>query len=195
MPREYLQTMKWFPFLALATSLSALAQEGPVPAVSSLHKIHFLNACYEWEARLTDRTTLSLNAGLGFTIYGQSQPPDSKVQWNWVLFPVGHVQYRHYYNLQKRASRGRSTRGNSGNFLTAGFLWSTRSLAERNITMWNGLHPMVGWGLQRTYRKNFHLQWVLGAALYSFNAVGSGNSYSEFGPMIQLKLGYAFAKK
>lgn len=181
-----------FVLAALLFPLTSLAQVEEGPAVTSLHKIYFLNPAYEWEGRLTSKATASLQAGLGFSLSATSNPTTG-FQFNWTMFAVGHATYRYYYNLDRRQRLGRFTRGNSGNFFTAGLLWNTSSVAGENLTSAAGLHPMVGWGIQRTYRKNFNLTLVLGGA--QFNFLNSNTQRSGLSGLLQFKLGYTFMPK
>jgi hypothetical protein len=84
---------------------------------------------------------------------------------NWYFVPRINEQFRHYYNLEKRATKGKRTAYNSGNFVA---LYADYQLESISTNKWfNEYQPSVTigpvWGIQRTYKGKFNLDLNIGA--------------------------------
>ncbi|GAB3880801.1 hypothetical protein [Spirosoma agri] len=109
------------------------------------------------------------------------------------IYPQLSVAGRYFYNFERRLAKGKSTRYNSGNYVTAKLLYTLPSVIERSS---GGLEaPNVQgtaiqgmWGFQRTYRKNFYLNLEVGLGLRSYT------SYPLYLPSY-FTLGYTFPKR
>lgn len=65
----------------------------------------------EYEYGFTNSTTLDLRTGSGFAyrkgMFGEG----------FGIYPIFNVQYRYYYNLEKRVNKGKNISSNSANYI------------------------------------------------------------------------------
>lgn len=150
-------------------------------------RVNFLNPGVEYEMPTGNNTTLSVGAGLGYSVsYPHTDLGDSSgaiTSFN----PFVDIQHKWFYNFDKRKEKGLKTANNSGNFVSARFLTRSGSLFG-NSNGTDGLDFAVGptWGIQRACGKNFHLLFDMGP-IYYFDTNGKGY---YFPLMIQLNLGF-----
>ncbi|HSP12717.1 MAG TPA: hypothetical protein VLO29_09340, partial [Salegentibacter sp.] len=147
-----------------------------------LLSLNILAPGLEYEYGLTNSTTLDLRAGTGFAYWKSSYFGE-----DFGVYPLFNVQYRSYYNLQKRLEKGRNISNNSANYLAlSGVIQSGKPIIgnlEYNEAYFGVIGPV--WGLQRYYGSGFKLDLNLGAG-YGFN--DSGTSYLTL--MGGIKLGW-----
>lgn len=149
-------------------------------------RLNFLNPGIEVELPVTVKSTVSANAGVG---YGGSYPNLSETDFQsglvYTIAPFLDLQYKRFYNLEKRAEKNKHTNSNSGNFISARFITRGNSITDnfvRKADMDFAAGPT--WGLQRAFGK-IHLLFDLGPQFY-FDTKGN----SGFWPiMIQLNIG------
>jgi hypothetical protein len=109
-----------------------------------------------FSAKNTLYSELSLVIGYRYNdFYGES---------TWYFVPKINEQFRHYYNLDKRAAKGKRTANNSGNFVA---LQATYDFQSISTNKWfNEYCPSFTiapvWGIQRTYKGKFNLDLNLG---------------------------------
>ncbi len=84
--------------------------------------------------------------------------------------PALTLQYRLYYNLNRRDEKGKNTARNSGNYFA--FINETRFTKApldfydvKEATIRPVIAGALGWGLQRNYNSRFSLDFYLGAGL------------------------------
>ena len=169
-------------FLFLANSYS---QE--VPSVEkNLFKINFFLPGVVYEHGFTAKNTLYSELSLGFGYQKSSFYNES----TWTFYPNINEQFRHYYNLDKRAKKGKRTARNSGNFLALNAIYNFESISTNDDFSNEGASFTVApvWGFQRTYNGGFNL---------GFNAgIGYGiqKQSNEFVPVINFSLGWVIGK-
>lgn len=154
----------------------------------SIFSVNFLIPSVELETRISDKTTLDLFGGIGFGLAAGTQRDGTDVGF----FPVFSTQYRYYYNLEKRAGKGKKVSENSGNYVAAvGEIMSGKPIFG-DLKFENDYSALVGavWGLQRYYNSGFKLDLNLGGG-YGFNDLG----VSYLTPVIGLKLGWLISHK
>ncbi|WP_281979656.1 hypothetical protein [Tenacibaculum mesophilum] len=150
-------------------------------------RVNFLNPGIEYEMPIGNNSTLSIGAGIGYSV---SYPhTDNTVGSGFITSfnPFLDVQNKWFYNFDKRKTKGLNITNNSGNFISARVLTRGESLFG-NSNGTDGLDFAVGptWGIQRKYGKNFHLLFDMGP-IYYFDV--NGNGY-YFPLMLQLNLGF-----
>jgi hypothetical protein len=152
----------------------------------SVFRVNLLNPGIEYEMSLFNKSTLAMNIGVG---YGGSYAnlTTNASGWLYLISPFLDVQYRNFYNLEKRLTKQKSTKYNSGNF------WGVRMLTRgedfsSNFTRTSNYDFAFGptWGLQRSFGK-INLLFDLGAVYY-FDTNGN----SGIVPMFEFNLGYNF---
>ena len=152
----------------------------------NLWKVNFLLPGAEYERALGEVTTVNVNPYFGLGYSSNFALGDA-----WSVQPSLDVQFRRYYNLLRRAAKGKRTSGNSGNFVALDLIGVGRSIVDREArldTYYYGLGPV--WGLQRTYRSNFNLSFQAGGA-YVTNGFGD----ETFLLRLNLRLGLALKRR
>ncbi len=127
-------------------------------------KINLMNPGIEYERGLGVNTTLDIKAGLQIAI----DPAVAEPLENFDLFPALAIQYRYYYNFERRGRNGRQIYGNSANYIapaTAIFAPGSRTIDNAEV---NGVIAYGGLvtGLQRSYNSGFNFSVDVGAAYY-----------------------------
>lgn len=161
------------------------AQEDQQEFTENVLRINFLSPGVEYEYAVSNTSTLSAGLGVG---YGASYPFLSSSEGTGFLYlitPFLDLQYKHFYNFEKRLAKNKNTAHNSGNFISARLL-TRGSTIESNFDRTSNYDFAVGptWGIQRSYGK-FHLLFDVGT-IYYFDTKGNGN---WFPIMIQLNIG------
>jgi len=96
------------------------------------------------------------------------------------------LEYRYYYNLGKRARKGKNTRKNSANFISVNLQDYTPAMYSHNMDTKNIVLLTPSWGLRRVYDNNLYIEFNAGLAI--------GLQGSDFGmtPTANFKFGYTF---
>ncbi|PCI03600.1 MAG: hypothetical protein COB81_03670 [Flavobacteriaceae bacterium] len=151
-----------------------------------LYKINLLAPSIESELGLTNKTTLDFKLGTGLSINGGTGR-----ETDWSFFPFAEVQYRYFYNLEKRAAKNKRTANNSGNYLALSTsIESGKSMignANYAEKYFAGIGPI--WGMQRSYKSGFSLNLSGGLGL-GFSDLSS----AEFMTTINFSLGWVIGK-
>lgn len=148
-------------------------------------KINILLPGFVYEHGFDAKNTLYSELSLGFG-YRSSNFGGS----SWSFYPNINEQFRHYYNLDKRASKGKRTAYNSGNFVALNAIYNFKSISSNDNfsedTSSFTIAPV--WGLQRTYGKKINLGFNAGLG-YNFDKYEN-----EFVPVINFTLGWIIGK-
>ena len=148
-------------------------------------RVNFINPGVELELPVSKNGTFSTNLGVGYNgaypdlVYGEENGII------YIIAPFLDFQYKQFYNFKRRAEKGKSISGNSGNFISARIISRGSSIAD-NVFRKSDVDFAVGptWGIQREYGK-INLLFDLGPQFY-FDANGN----SGFWPlMAQLNIG------
>jgi len=148
-------------------------------------RINAVNPGVEYEQPVSSKSTVSLNVGVG---YNGSYPKLSNTIGTGVLYafaPFADLQFKRFYNLDKRASRDKTTAHNSGNFISLRFRTRGKSIKD-NFYRYADYDFAIGptWGIQRRYGR-FHLLLDIGPQFY-FDSKGN----SGFWPLMpQINMG------
>lgn len=135
------------------------------------------------------RTEIGLDAGLwGGSFYDKT---------GFLLAPVITAEPRLYYNLKERAGKGRSTEGNSGNFLSlkTGFHpnWFVISNQD-NLQVISDISIIPSWGIRRHIGSHFNYEAGGGLGyryIFAKNA-GYAKNEGEAAFNLNLRIGYSF---
>lgn len=148
-------------------------------------RINIINPGIEYELAIMNHSAIIANAGFG---YGGSYPNLSSYANGFVysIVPFLDLQYRNYYNFEKRLSKGKNIESNSGNFWGLRMLSRGEALAS-NFTRTSdydfAFSPV--WGLQRKYGK-INVLFDIGP-IYYFDLKGNDGIF----PIIfEFSLGY-----
>lgn len=119
------------------------------------------------ETRLTNCIALRSEISFGFAFaysMGESK---------WAFIPGINLAPRYYYNLEKRASKGKQTAGNSGNFiaLNLGYVPGL-AIQSSNAEIDPSLHIIPTWGIRRNIGTSFNYEIAFG--------IGYGATFEEY---------------
>lgn len=158
--------------------------DAPTTVEKNQFKINMFLPGFVYEHGFDAKNTLYSEASLGFGFQANSNNS------NFAFYPNINEQFRHYYNLEKRAGKGKRTARNSGNYLAANAVYSFGSISTNDDYTESCSSFTLGalWGLQRTYKGRFNLE---------FNA-GPGVNFdkydTEFVPIVNFTLGWVIGK-
>lgn len=156
--------------LILAGFSTVYAQdEAAVSVAKNQFKLNILLPGFVYEHGFSEKNTIYSEVSLGFAYRHNDYYDES----NFYIIPMINEQFRHYYNLEKRAAKGKRTAFNSGNFIAGNAIYNFKSIST-NDKYGDYIVPSftVGalWGLQRTYKGKFNLEF----------SVGPGVNFDEF---------------
>ena len=173
--------------LLFLVSITMQAQDEAVANVEkSQFKINFLFPGFVYEYGFDDKNTLYSEACLGIGYRYNSYYDESTMYF----LPMINEQFRHYYNLEKRARKGKRTAYNSGNFIAMSATYSFQSIStnEKYAEYCPSFTIAPVWGFQRTYKRKFNLEVNLGAG------VNFDRFDTEFAPVATFTLGWVIGK-
>lgn len=132
-------------------------------------KVTFLNPGVSFEKSLGSIHTIY---GQAFANFSSSITEDYYEDFiiDFFVEPALSLQYRLYYNLNRRDERGKNTARNSGNYFA--FINENR-FTKAPVGFYDvkeaKMRPIVagalGWGMQRNYDSRFSLDFYLGAGI------------------------------
>ena len=184
--------------LLMISAMFADAQDSPklIPYVEkSIFGLQtgFLGIWANNELRLSStialRTELGLDAGLwGGSFYDKT---------GFLLAPVITAEPRLYYNLKKREGKGKSIKGNSGNFISLKTSfhpdWFVISNQD-NLMVISDISIVPSWGIRRHIGSHFNYEAGAGLGYrYIFaKDAGYARNVSEAAINLNLRIGYSF---
>ena len=186
----------------LLISSACFSQDTKTIDVTEVTKANFFDPGISYEKRIGNLQTLYGQAFLATSIfigYSTSLGNISSVD----VYPAITLQYRYYYNGNKRSAKDKRTEMNSMNYISvvteAGFYKDHRYELDRSRIM-----KTLGavWGFQRNYPKRFSLDINLGIG-YAFtketifNGPGQYEDiwFGELTTVGQISLGFWLNKK
>jgi len=186
----------------LLLSIFSFGQNKEGYDVTDVTKANFFDPGISFETRIGQSQTLYGEAFLSTAIfigYSSSLGNISSVD----MYPALTLQYRFYYNGNKRASKGKRVEMNSMNYISivtdASFYKDKRyDLNKSRIMKTFG----AAWGFQRNYSKRFSLDINVGIG-YAFGKETILNypdnytdiSYGDFTTLGQISLGFWLNRK
>lgn len=181
-----------FLYLFFSFAYTSFAQESNFSNEYMQLKINAFQPSVEYEMRVLRTSTINLKAQLGIGFLPIENNFTRETKWHYLILPILDTQYRYYYNLDRRAAKGKLIEGNSGNFIGWRVAGTTAPLAD-DLPVFVGAHFVTGpfWGLQRTYPNNFSIGFNIGVA-YFINEFKS----QFISPLSEVTIGYRiFSKK
>ena len=139
-----------------------------------------------YEAGLTKNSTIASEVTFGFTI----QESDFGAN-GYGIYPIGRLQYRNYYNLERRLAKNKRIQGNSGNYVAPTIALQSGNALVGDLDFNSNFFAAVGavYGIQRTAPKGFQFRLEAGPA-YTFDEFDGG-----FGLFLAAKIGWTLGKK
>ena len=178
-------------FTTQAQTTEDTATTAPSTVEKSLFNIQtgLLGVWVSHEAGLSNSLVLRTEVGLdGFGSIGAEEDIFG-------LAPTINIEPRWYYNIAKRARKGRNTEHNSANFvgLSARYApdWFFITGDEGNV--YNQVYIVPKWGLRRNIGKSrFNYEFDLGIGYAFYERTGYNNNASEVVFDTHLRIGYTF---
>jgi len=166
------------------TFYCAFAQSNSVN--ENLFKVNLLTPSLEYEVGTSKKTTLDFKIGTGLSVSGGS---GRKTDWS--FFPFAEVQYRYFYNFEKRLAKKKRTANNSGNYIALGSFIQSGKPIIGNSSYYENYIGAIGpvWGMQRSYKSGFSLNLYAGPG-YSF----SDKNNEGLVALINFSLGWVIGK-
>lgn len=139
-----------------------------------------------YEKGLSQNSTIAAEATMGFA-YIESDFIESGLG----IYPIGRLQYRHYYNFDRRIEKGKNVSGNTGNYIAPTVAIQGGKAIFGNLDYVSDYFGAIGavYGLQRTGQKGLQFRFEVGPG-YFFNEFDS-----NFGIFLALKLGWVVSRK
>lgn len=180
------------------SGITAIAQDttgGGATVEKSIFNVQpgFLGLYVNNESRLASQWALRTEVGLD-AAFSSNATTDDMVG----LMPAINIEPRYYYNIAKRAAKGKKTARNSANFATVSLRYSPDwfILSGRdNIISENTVYIIPKWGIRRTIgNSGFNYEAGLGIGYYS--VFGSDKKYyvnpDGVAVDLHLRIGYCF---
>ena len=103
------------------------------------------------------------------------------------------VTPKFFYNLQKRAEKGKSMALNAGNYIGLRLRYTTSGVVE-NSAVYDALLMNLHWGLQRALGKKWSFATHLGAG-YATDATDLNHFAGTVYPALEFRFSYVFARQ
>jgi len=145
------------------------------------------------EVKLTNQIALRQEIGMDAGFWGGSFYPKN----GYLMTPVITLEPRWYYNLNKRISKSRNIRGNSGNFLSFKTSYNPNWFVISNydnIQIADQISIIPTWGIKRNIGNHFTYETGIGIGYRYIFAKSAGylENQSETALNLHLRLGYRF---
>lgn len=147
--------------------------------------INFLLPGVVYEAGVSKNATVTGEFTIGFA-YRESFNIDG-----FGIYPIGKLQYRHYYNFERRLKKGKRISGNTGNYIapTFGIQGGNPIIGDLEFASNYSAGFGVVYGIQRTAPKGFQFRLEAGPGVF-FNEFDT-----EFGINLSAKLGWVLGRR
>lgn len=145
------------------------------------------------ETKLSNQIALRAEVGMDAGFWGGSFYPKN----GYLMTPVIRLEPRWYYNLNKRVSKSRNIRGNSGDFLTlqTGFNpnWFVISNYD-NVNIADQISIIPTWGIRRVIGHHFTYETGIGIGYRYIFAKNAGYLENEEEATLNLhiRIGHRF---
>lgn len=156
-------------------------------------QVGLIGAWVHNESKLSNTIALRTELGFDSGIWGGSFYEKT----GFLMTPKITLEPRWYYNLAKRASKGKKTYGNGGNFVSLNATyhpdWFVISNYD-NISVISDISFIPTWGIRRNFSKHFNYEVGAGLGVHHIFAKQAGYSKNETEiiPNIHVRIGYRF---
>ena len=141
---------KYFIIVLSVLGIYSLSAQSKVSVEKNQFKANVLLPGLVYEYGFNARNTLYSNVSSGIGYSSSS---------SWEFYPSINEQFRHYYNLDKRALKGKRTACNSGDFVALNAIYNFKAILTNKDLSEDASSLIIApvWGFQRTYKGNFNL--------------------------------------
>jgi hypothetical protein len=161
-----------------------------IPRLQNQLKINFSNNLgVQWEQHLKNRKVSLVFFG-GWSLGKQSNNYRNTNDVPIIASPDIFIEYRHYYNLDKRFQKGYNTYHNAGEFLFGRVESIFRVQGQNSFSMLG----IQGWGTQRSISRTLQAGLQAGIIEHFFfdKPVTGGFNYVALEPMLSVSISFAF---
>jgi hypothetical protein len=150
------------------------------------------------ESKLSDKFALRTEIGLDGSIFGGgAYYYKFGKDVVFAMTPVFTLEPRYYYNLNKRQLKSKSTKNNSGNFISLKTSYAPDWFVISNVKglgAVSSISMIPTWGIRRQTGKHFNFETGIGIGYYYVFPENGGTSGNYFEPTanIHLRFGYIF---
>lgn len=131
------------------------------------------------------RSSANLNAGFWF---------GDEIESGFILAPELSLEPKYYYNLERRARKGKSTARNSGNYISLDVKyfpdWFVIS-SEKDLNVLSSIGIVPTYGIRREFGSNFNYEFKVGFG-YGFLLDSAYSSSASPLGNLSFKIGYDF---
>lgn len=146
----------------------------------NLFKVNILTPGFSFEKGVSMNSTFCLdtNISLGLTVHNNTTTV--------LKSPFIRGQYRYYYNLEKRVSKGKDISNNSGCFIAVSTSYYCKPIGnDLYISNYDGFTLGGIWGFQKSYKSGINLSDNTGIG---YNL--SNNQSHKILPILNFTVGY-----
>jgi putative salt-induced outer membrane protein YdiY len=159
---------QWLVMGLFAISANSFAQDSTAQ-LTTVTKASFLNPGISYEMPVKPNKTVYAQVSLSPSAYFSYS--DALDAYGNISFdPAFTVQYRYYYNIQKRSAAGKRIERNSANYIAPMFeVLASEAYTYRRSVLNSEFRPVFHfgavWGLQRNFAKRFSLDLNIGPGI------------------------------
>lgn len=182
-------------FMMLVATFNLMAQDkqeiGVENSVSGI-QIGFLGIYGYHEQKLTPMLALRAEVGLDVGVINSPL-----IETKTMFYPKISMEPRLYYNLRKRAEKGKNIQNNAGNFVsiytTYRPSWFTIP-SDNDVKIIPDLFIAPTWGMKRNLSEHFNYELGAGLGYYQTFAKSQGFPRDKYqlGVNLVLRIGYVF---
>jgi len=185
---SYFRTGAFLLFFLLAEQVSFAQSLPQEQSVTSKLKLNFFLPGVSYEQKISQLQTLHFSAFIDL-LFTDSDFNGSTETY---AIPSIGIEFRNYYNLDKRNLKGKHTEGNSGNYFAPVYTGKYSFYGFNDQDTWVSQLGFV-WGLQRNYNSTFSLDFNIGLG-YNIN-IQNSYLYYPIDLIANLSLGFWLGKK
>ncbi len=139
-----------------------------------------------YEVGVSKNATIAAEATVGFAYFESNFFGDA-----FGIYPIGRLQYRNYYNFERRLEKGKNISGNSGNYIAPTFALQSGKAIIGDLDYISDFFAGAGvvYGIQRTAPRGFQFRLEAGPA-YFFE-----ENQGDFGILLAAKIGWVLRKR
>ena len=173
----------------VAISFCSKAQNSTVEKNITGAQIGLFGLDFYNETRLADKIALRAEASLFPAIWGG----DLYGKTGFAFYPALTLQPKFYYNIGRRAEKGKNTKNNGANYLGLQVRyipnWFVISNTE-NVSLSNQINFIPTFGIRRNFSENFNYEFKAGLGY----GTTFGEKFNNSGAVLDLsiKVGYDF---
>jgi hypothetical protein len=153
-------------FFAFVSSAQFTLQDD-ASTTKSVTNLSIFSPAITHEIAVGKRQTIFLSGELEIIARYERNSMNNQYKSYYGLQPQLTADFRHYYNFEKRLTKGKNINNNSGNYLALRTMYTFDPVVNKDqFTSYNNGLILGGvWGIQRVYNSGIYLGLSLGAGI------------------------------